>query len=165
MNNVQYENRILLEKMMNIERKPTDLHPSQLLKKHFQPTKSLNITKRAKEVNRINQDNKVDIFSACVISSAMCYKALVTRLQGTKSVYSSKKWKEEEKERTRLRESISRNGSKLSTNNGSWNNLCHLGRFEHKDYTKYGAFPKITGSRMSTSMTPNARMTPRDFVF
>lgn len=61
---IQYENRVLLDKMMEIERKKTQLNPEEIAKKTFRPTKSLNTTKRIRELKKINDENRVSfIFS------------------------------------------------------------------------------------------------------
>jgi len=51
---IQHENRVLLDKMMEIERKQSQLNPSQLAKKTFYPTKTLNTSKRVNELKKIN---------------------------------------------------------------------------------------------------------------
>ena len=60
---IQYENRVLLDKMMEIEKKKTDLNPTIIAKKHFYPTKSLNTTKRVRELKKVNTENKVNLDS------------------------------------------------------------------------------------------------------
>jgi len=61
---IQYENRVLLDKMMDIERKKTNLNPEVIAKKSFHPTKTLNTTKRVKELRKINEENRVNFFSS-----------------------------------------------------------------------------------------------------
>ena len=44
---------------MEIEKKKTDLNPTMIAKKHFYPTKSLNTTKRVRDLKKVNTENKV----------------------------------------------------------------------------------------------------------
>jgi len=44
---------------MEIERKKTNLNPTIIAKKSFQPTKTLNTTRRVRELKKINNENKV----------------------------------------------------------------------------------------------------------
>ena len=56
---IQYENRVLLDKMMEIEKKKTDLNPETIQKKSHNPGKTLNTSKRVRELRKINDENKV----------------------------------------------------------------------------------------------------------
>jgi len=90
---IQYENKVLLDKMMEIERKKTELNPDIIEKKRFKPSQSLNTSKRARELRKINTENK----------------ALLKRLQSAHSVYSVDKWVDDDKKHVEFRENISRN--------------------------------------------------------
>lgn len=60
---IQYENRVLLDKMMEIERKQSQLNPAQIAKRSFHPTKSLHTSKRINELRKINQENRVNFLN------------------------------------------------------------------------------------------------------
>ena len=57
---IQYENRVLLDKMMDIEKKKTNLNPDTIAKKSNNPGKTLNTNKRVRELRKINDENKVE---------------------------------------------------------------------------------------------------------
>jgi len=90
---IQYENKVLLDKMMEIERKKTILNPSVIIKKSFQPKKTLNVGKRIKDLKKINDENK----------------AFLKRLQGASSVYNIDKWIEDDVKHHEYRKNISQN--------------------------------------------------------
>ena len=46
---------------MAIERKPSQLNPSEIKKKSFVPTKSLHIVKKMREWQKINDENRVRV--------------------------------------------------------------------------------------------------------
>lgn len=52
---------MLLDKMMDIERKQSEYNPGTIYKKSFHPSKNLHIGKRMNELRRINTENKVKI--------------------------------------------------------------------------------------------------------
>jgi len=56
---IQYENRVLLDKMMDIEKKKTHLNPETIIKKSHISGKTLNTSKRVRELRKINDENKV----------------------------------------------------------------------------------------------------------
>ena len=90
---IQYENRVLLDKMMEIERKKTQLNPEEIAKKTFRPTKSLNTTKRIRELKKINDENR----------------SFLRRLQSAHSVYSVDKWVEDDRKHNEFKKNISQN--------------------------------------------------------
>jgi len=90
---IQYENRVLLDKMMEIERKKTQLNPEEIAKKTFRPTKTLNTTKRVRELRKINDENK----------------SLLRRLQSAHSVYSVDKWITDDRKHNEFKKNISQN--------------------------------------------------------
>ena len=53
---------MLLDKMMNIERKKTQLNPLKITQKSFHAVKTLNAGQRTKDLSKINKENKVHIF-------------------------------------------------------------------------------------------------------
>ena len=79
--------------MMDIEKKKTDLNPQMIAKKSFQPTKTLNTTKRVRELKKINDENK----------------NLLKRLQSAHSVYSIDKWIEDDRKHNEFKRNISQN--------------------------------------------------------
>jgi len=90
---IQYENRVLLDKMMGIEKKKTQLNPDQIAKKSFHKVKTLNTNRRITDLKKINDQNK----------------ALLKRLQATGSVYSIDKWIQDDKKNNTFRRNISQN--------------------------------------------------------
>ena len=58
---IDYENRKLLNKMIVIDTKPGRLNPYEIQKRSFTPTKSLHITQKMREWQRINEENKVGL--------------------------------------------------------------------------------------------------------
>jgi len=90
---IQYENKVLLDKMMEIEKKKTVLNPDVIEQKRFKPSQSLNTSKRSRDLRKINTENK----------------ALLNRLQSAKSVYSVDKWIDDDRKHHVVRENISQN--------------------------------------------------------
>jgi len=93
---IQYENRVLLDKMMDIERKKTNLNPEVIAKKSFHPTKTLNTNKRVRELRKINDENR----------------AMLRRLQSAHSVYSIDKWIEDDRKNNDLKKMIRQNAKR-----------------------------------------------------
>jgi len=90
---IQYENRVLLDKMMEIEKKKTSLNPSVIIKSSFQPKRTLNVGKRIKDLKKINDENK----------------AMLRRLQGASSVYNIDKWIDDDRKHHEVKRNISQN--------------------------------------------------------
>ena len=100
---IQYENRVLLDKMMDIEKKKTDLNPDTIAKKTHNNGKTLNTNKRVRELRKINDENK----------------ALLRRLQSAHSVYSIDKWIEGDRKNKEIRSMISQNARRSQHNDYS----------------------------------------------
>jgi len=111
-NVIQYENRVLLDKMMDIEKKKTALNPSSISKKVFVPGRTLNTVKRIKELKKINDENKF----------------LLKRLQSTNSVYSVDKWLSDDKKHVEVKRNISQNARRTFHNDFSERPLSMGGR-------------------------------------
>lgn len=58
----QNENRILLKKMLQIDLKPSNLNPSQIVFKSTPSTSSLNRVSRLRDLVKVNEENKVSKF-------------------------------------------------------------------------------------------------------
>jgi len=115
---IYYENKKLLDKMMEIERKRSTLNPVEISKHSFQPTKTLNTGKRLNDLRKINSENR----------------SLMYRLQSAHSVYNTDKWVEDDKKHSVLRRNISQNARRVA----------HM---DYSNYGSFGTLPK-GGSRM-----------------
>lgn len=115
MSEIQYQNRILLRKMLQIDLKKgcksgatlpketIDLNPHGL-----NSYASLNRAVRIKEIARVADDNR----------------SILDRLQGTKSHYNQKKWNEEAKQQTKIAASINHNGDRFCKNPYFLHSVC-----------------------------------------
>lgn len=100
---IQYENKVLLDKMMDIEKKKTSLNPTVIIKTSFQPKRTLNVGRRIKDLKKINDENK----------------AMLKRLQGASSIYSIDKWIDDDRKHNELRKNISQNARRTFHNDFS----------------------------------------------
>jgi len=100
---IQYENKVLLDKMMEIEKKKTTLNPTVIIKTSFQPKRTLNVGKRIKDLRKINDENK----------------AMLKRLQGASSVYSIDKWIDDDRKHLEYKRNISQNARRTFHNDFS----------------------------------------------
>lgn len=89
---IQLENRILLQKMLNIDTKPTDLSPDVLTSNRAAP-RSLNGGAQRKELDRITGSNM----------------ELLRRLQGIQPSVDPRKWEDDEMDRQALKYRLSQN--------------------------------------------------------
>eukprot|EP00362_Geleiidae_sp_MMETSP1317_P002299 CAMPEP_0201283216 /NCGR_PEP_ID=MMETSP1317-20130820/7962_1 /ASSEMBLY_ACC=CAM_ASM_000770 /TAXON_ID=187299 /ORGANISM="Undescribed Undescribed, Strain Undescribed" /LENGTH=109 /DNA_ID=CAMNT_0047598719 /DNA_START=106 /DNA_END=435 /DNA_ORIENTATION=- len=79
-NEIQTHNQILLNKMLQIDLKPSHLHPTMLVSSLPPSHGTLNRVVRYKELTKITCENR----------------ALLRRIQSSKSSYNHKKWIEDE---------------------------------------------------------------------
>lgn len=92
---IQLENRILLQKMLNIDTKPSDLSCEKMSKSRVAP-KSLNAEKNAREVTRISKANE----------------GLLKRLQNANAAFDPKAQLADEFKRLQLRARMSENANR-----------------------------------------------------
>lgn len=93
---IQLENRILLQKMLNIDTKPSELS-CETMNKMRVPPKSLNSEKNAREVTRISKANE----------------GLLRRLQNANAVVDPKAQLADETKRLQLRARMSENANRF----------------------------------------------------
>lgn len=89
---IQLENRILLQKMLSIDTKPTDLSSEALVNQRV-PPRSLTGNVQRRELDRITGANQ----------------QLLKRLQTTKGTYDPRTWEDEEVDRQALKFRLSQN--------------------------------------------------------
>lgn len=89
---IQRENRVLLQKMLSIDVKQTDLNREMVVNQRHQP-RSLNSGVQRKELRRITERNQ----------------QMLTRLQGARGVYNTRTWEDEEVDRQALKFRLSQN--------------------------------------------------------
>jgi len=92
---IQLENRVLLQKMLNIDVKQTDLNGEALVNQRVQP-RSLNSGVQRKEFLRITERNQ----------------QMLRRLQGARGNYNARTWEDEEVDRQALKFRLSQNASR-----------------------------------------------------
>lgn len=94
---IQQDNRILLQKMLQIDTKPSELNPTYLQLCRPPSAGSLNITVRMKQLNKITDENR----------------RLLNRLQNTRSSYSIKKWRNDFMQSQYLSMKLSENSGRV----------------------------------------------------
>lgn len=89
---IQRENRVLLQKMLSLDAKQSDLQREMLDNQRVGP-RSLNSAVQRNELRRITENNQ----------------QLLTRLQGARGVYNTRTWEDEEVDRQALKFRLSQN--------------------------------------------------------
>jgi len=92
---IQLENRVLLQKMLNIDVKQTDLNGDAIANQRVQ-SRSLNSGVQRKELSRITERNH----------------QMLKRLQGARGTYNVRTWEDEEVDRQALKFRLSQNASR-----------------------------------------------------
>eukprot|EP00927_Polykrikos_kofoidii_P039775 TRINITY_DN34084_c0_g1_i1.p1 TRINITY_DN34084_c0_g1~~TRINITY_DN34084_c0_g1_i1.p1 ORF type:complete len:222 (-),score=61.94 TRINITY_DN34084_c0_g1_i1:39-704(-) len=115
---IQLENRILLQKMLNIDTKPSPFSGEALMHQRV-PPKSLNGESHRRELDRITNDNQ----------------ALLRRLHGAQPSIDPNKWNDEEVDRQALKFRISQNASR-----------GRIARLRMPEKTPMDRLPRIAGS-------------------
>lgn len=94
---IQQDNRILLQKMLKIDSRPSLLSPSSTQQSRAPSAGSLNITVRMKELNKITYENH----------------RILGRLQKIRSHYSIKKWRNDYMQNQYLSTKLSENSGRV----------------------------------------------------
>ncbi|CAG9310044.1 unnamed protein product [Blepharisma stoltei] len=97
---IEHQNQLLLNKMYNIDSKPSSLNPNNCAPRSPSIT-NLNSKVRSRNLSRIYDENK----------------KFLERLQNAESAYSIEKWDEEERRRNYLKENISKNSGRCFRKN------------------------------------------------
>jgi len=79
--------------MMDIERRQTELNPQKITKKSFHGVRTLNTEKRARDLKKINDQNK----------------GMLKRLQSANSAYSINNWIDHDRKHAVMSRNISQN--------------------------------------------------------
>ena len=116
MSEIQYQNRILLRKMLQIDLKPSKniVGPTNVIDKpESNPSglnsyNSLNRAVRIKELARVSDDNK----------------SILNRLQGTRSHYSTEKWNNMFESQRKIIGNIYENGDRFCKNPYFLHSVC-----------------------------------------
>lgn len=95
--NIQQDNRILLQKMLRIDTKLSELNPVYFQLSRPPSVSSLNIAVRKKQLNNITDENR----------------RILTRLQNTRSNYSIKKWRNQFIHSQYLSQKLSENSGRV----------------------------------------------------
>jgi hypothetical protein len=94
---IQQDNRILLQKMLRIDSRPSFLSPTSIQQSRPPSAGSLNITVRMKELNKITDENR----------------RILGRLQKIRSNYSIKKWRNDYMQSQYLSTKLSENSGRV----------------------------------------------------
>ncbi|CAG9329316.1 unnamed protein product [Blepharisma stoltei] len=139
---IDQQNKLLLQKMLEIDMKPSTLTPHSLLSKTAPQNLSLNKNSRVIELTKITDENK----------------KILRRLQSAKSVYSTKKWKRDFNYNQYLSLKLSENAGRIpkstsfdlfSTNSPAteYNRPTTAGTFQKFDFNKARPFTSEGKSR------------------
>merc|ERR1719329_680390 len=118
MSEIQYQNRVLLRKMLQIDLKPNagrSGNASAVLKRNnsaahpgINSYNSLNRANRIRSLAKIIDENKV----------------LLDKLQNTRSNYNNSKWENDFQEKQKLKHMITKNGDRFCRNPYFLNSIC-----------------------------------------
>jgi hypothetical protein len=118
-NEINFENRILLRKMLQIDIKPSNLN-AENLEATIKSTKAIPTTNGLNSYNSLNRAVRIKKLSNIIDSN----KIMLRKLQDANSHYSIREWDKNDVERQRLKHMLAKNSDRFCKNPYFLHSIC-----------------------------------------